>query len=332
MFASDQRGSAMSLIMLAPLVGGAIGPAMGGAIAQRWGWRWVLYIAAALAVLCEGLFMGCFGETYRAAILRRRNTKLGKRGGGGGVKKLWHSITRPFAVLFGSAVLVALSAFAGVAFSFFYVMSISLPVILTQEYGFSPAETGAAFMSFSKTQHPQPVRVRTTNTILGVGSFLSVLVCNFGLDRIYIALRGSSPNAKGKPEYRLPLCIFGGFAIPLAVTAFGWVAEYRLPAPWLLTCVSVLGFTLLLTMVPLSAYVVDAFGMYSASAMTGVIVMRCLAGTFLPLGVAPLVERLGYGWGFTVLGGVSMGLAVVPVLILVYGERLRQRSEFTRDG
>jgi hypothetical protein len=143
-------------------------------------------------------------------------------------------------------------------------------------------------------------------------------------------MRGAG-DSKGKPEYRLPLTILGGIALPLAIVAFGWVAELRLPLPFLLATVALLGFALLLTIVPLSAYVVDACGLYSASAMTGIIVTRCLAGTFLPLGVVPLVERFGYGWGFSALGVLSISIAIVPVLILRYGEKWRQHSDFTKD-
>lgn len=101
--------------------------------------------------------------------------------------------------------------------------------------------------------------------------------------------------------------------------------------PLLLVAVALIGFTLLLTVLPLSAYVVDAFGIYSASAMTGVIVIRCLMGTFLPLAAGPLVDHLGYGWGLSCLGALSLSLAVVPILMFRYGELWRQRSEFTRD-
>ncbi|KAF2028541.1 MFS general substrate transporter [Setomelanomma holmii] len=322
MFESEKRGSAMSLIMLAPLIGGAIGPAIAGAIAQTLGWREVLLIAAGLAVICEVLFLTCFRETYKMAILRRRLKKVQRESGEfrnvtektrrEDVMKLWHSITRPFAVLFGSSVLMLLSIFAAVSFSYFYVMCISFPQVLQDVYGFTPAQTGSSFMMFS------------------IGSFLAVFVCNFGLDRIYIKLRGSE-NTKGKPEYRLPLSIVGAFALPLSITGYGWVAQYHLPIPLLLASVALLGFTLLLTVIPLSAYVVDACGLYSASAMTGVIVTRCLAGTFLPLSTDPLVDRFGFGWGFTCLGALSMSLAIIPVLILRYGEKWRQRSEFTRD-
>ncbi|KAF1844588.1 MFS general substrate transporter [Cucurbitaria berberidis CBS 394.84] len=323
MFESDNRGSAMSLIMLAPLIGGAIGPAISGAIAQTMGWREILIIAIGLAVLCEVLFLTCFRETYKMRILRLRIVRLQEESGefqdspkGKGkhehVLKLWHSITRPFAVLFGSSVLMLLSLFGSAAFSFFYVISVSLPGILQDVYGLTPAQIGSAFMSFS------------------VGSFLSVFVCHFYLDSIYIRLRGS-PDAKGTPEYRLPLSIIGALMLPFSVTAYGWIAQAQLPVPLLLASVALLGFSLLLTTIPLSAYVVDACGIYSASAMTGVIVTRCLMGTFLPLTTGPLAEHLGYGWGFSCLGAMSLCLAIIPILLLRYGEQWRQCSEFTRD-
>jgi MFS family permease len=161
MFESEKRGNAMSLIMLAPLIGGAIGPAISGAIAQTLGWRQVMYMAAGLAILCEILFLVCFRETYKMAILRRRVKKIQQESGEfEAVKaaskresalKIWHSITRPFTVLFGSSVLMLLSLFASVAFSYFYIMCISLPQILADEYGFAPAQVGSAFLSMSKS-------------------------------------------------------------------------------------------------------------------------------------------------------------------------------------
>lgn len=342
MFESDQRGSPMSLIMLAPLIGGAIGPAISGAVAQTMGWRKILIIATGLAVLCEILFLTCFRETYKMAILRKRNAEsytdgndpedyLGKNSKHKNLRKLWHSITRPFSVLFGSKVLVLLSAFAAVSFSYFYVISVSLPVILVELYGFTPAQTGSAFVSFSKCHLQRSHNEPNANARTGIGSLIGVAVCNFSLDQIYIRLRHWS-NAEAKPEYRLPLGIFGAFLLPAAVTCYGWIAEYRLPAPWLLGSVSLMGFSLLLTMVPLSAYVVDASGVYSASALTAVVVTRCLAGTFFPLTTAPLIEHLGYGYGFTCLGALSLLLAVVPVLVWRFGHEWRQSSEFTKDS
>jgi hypothetical protein len=164
----------------------------------------------------------------------------------------------------------------------------------------------------------------------GIGSFCSVLICNFTLDRIYVRLRGPDGD-KGKPEYRLPLSIFGALVLPFTVGAYGWIAQYQLPVLLLLGSVVAMGSTLLLTIIPLSNYVVDAFGVYSASALTGVIVTRCLMGTFLPLTASPLTELFGYGLGFSCLGALSLVLAIIPICVFRYGEKWRQCSEFTRD-
>ena len=109
--------------MLAPLIGGAVGPAISGAIAQTLGWREVLWIAAGLAAACEVLFLLFFRETYKMAILRRRTARMQEREGHASAKshqhndhrdlnKLLSSVSRPFSVLFGSSVLLSLSLFA----------------------------------------------------------------------------------------------------------------------------------------------------------------------------------------------------------------------------
>ncbi|KAJ4343415.1 hypothetical protein N0V85_009832, partial [Neurospora sp. IMI 360204] len=191
----------MSMIFVAPLVGGAVGPAIASAVAESVGWRNVVWGAAALSTICEVAFLCLFRETYKVAIIKRRvseKSRLADRanasllGGGGGRKgqhkrtysemsigsskreawrRLRDSVLRPFLVVFGSGLLMALSLLGSVTFSFFYVISVTLPDILEDNYGLSGAVKGLCFMGFT------------------VGSFLAVLTCNAFLDRIYIALR-----------------------------------------------------------------------------------------------------------------------------------------------
>jgi hypothetical protein len=120
--------------------------------------------------------------------------------------------------------------------------------------------------------------------------------------------------------------------MPFIIAAYGWNAQLRPPLPVTLLTLGVLGATEILTFVPWMVYVADAFGIYSASAMTALIVTRCLMGTFLPLTVQPLVQKFGYGFAFTILGGIFLALAPIPVLVLRYGSRWRQRSSYTRDS
>jgi MFS family permease len=169
MFPTEERGSAMSLIMLAPLTGGAVGPAIAGAIAQTTGWRQIMWMALILAGVCETLFLTLFRETYKTAILEHKALRLRKERHeevpfGETVKaevketesKVLAAIARPAKVFFSSFVLQTVSLQGAVTFSFFYIMSTSLPDILQSLYGFPPALVGTAFISFSKLLPPFP--------------------------------------------------------------------------------------------------------------------------------------------------------------------------------
>ena len=168
----------------------------------------------------------------------------------------------------------------------------------------------------------------------GIGSALSVIFCNRNLDRIYTRMRdahGGRESSLGRPEFRLPLAVVGALTLPLALALYGWAAELRLPLLLLLLSLVLLGVTLMLALIPLMAYIVDAFGLFSASALTGVIVMRCLMSTFLPLSTGPVIDALGYGWGFTLYAALCLAMAPIPILMLRYGARWRQASKYTRD-
>ena len=346
-FPNERRGSPMSIVMLTPLIGGAVGPAIAGVVAQTSGWREVMWMSLGLATVAEILFLVLLKETYQPAIVRRRAHELGMAArkaakgddaeaaipedSGSAKSPVWESIKRPISVIGSSVVLQILSLYGAVGFSFFYVMSTTLPGILQNVYHFPPTLVGSTFLSFSQYSWevvgscPQGLM-----RVAGIGSALGIVVCNTLLDRIYAKLQ--KPGQPHQPENRLPIVIFGAFTLPLSVVLYGWIAALRLPVPVLILSVALMGFTLILGLIPVTAYVVDAFGLYSASALTAVLIARCMMSTFLPMAAGPLEIRWGYGWGMTVLAGLCMAMAPIPVLVFNYGGKWRQRSNYTKDA
>ncbi|KAK6441511.1 hypothetical protein LTR95_002268 [Oleoguttula sp. CCFEE 5521] len=320
MFPPEHRGTAMSATMLAPLLGGAVGPAIAGTLAQNVGWRWIMYMSLILAVIAEILIITLLRETYKVVILQKQSRQRKSDAEDLSLVRtlsrtevaVWTSMTRPASVFWSSSILKALALYGSVAFTFFYIMSTTLPDILQRQYKFPPALIGTSFMSFS------------------VGSASGLVVCNLLVDRIYVRLQKSEAYSSG-PENRLPLTIVGAFCLPIAVATYGWVAALVLPAPLLLVAVAMMGFCLVLSVTGLMVFVVDAFGEYSASALTAMLITRCLMGTFLPLLTTPLTEAIGYGWGFMVLAAVCLLLAPIPLLVFWYGKGWRQSSDYTKD-
>lgn len=326
-FPSNSQGSGMSLVMLAPLVGGAVGPATSGVVAESLGWRMILWISVIMAIICETLFFVFFRETYKVPILQRRAARLWGETGDRSSRCAWESeaaatalywselrtsIKRPVLMMLDSSVLQIISFYGGIISTFYYILATTLPGILTKVYGFSPALTGYSFLTFS------------------TGATGAIIACNLFLDRLY-NMSGKSRGGTAYPEDRLPFLIAGAVFMPFAVALYGWVPGSHWPVYLLLLSVALMGCFLLMILVSLASYIVGAFGRYSASAMTIVLIARCLGGTLLPLTIPPLTDTLGLGNGFLVVAGICLALIPLPIGVMRYGPLWRQNSVYTRN-
>ena len=67
----------------------------------------------------------------------------------------------------------------------------------------------------------------------------------------------------------------------------------------------------------------DAFTLYAASALAANTVIRSVMAAVLPLAAPKLYARLGVGWGNSLLAFLALAMLPVPLLLLRYGERMR---------
>lgn len=113
-FTAEERGRAMSIYSLAPLLGPAVGPIAGAFISENVSWRWVFYATTIADALIQiaGLFF--LRETYTPVLLQWRKNKLIKETGNTALytdfddpdktvrATLATAISRPFRMLFVS--------------------------------------------------------------------------------------------------------------------------------------------------------------------------------------------------------------------------------------
>ncbi|KAF2193119.1 polyamine transporter 1 [Zopfia rhizophila CBS 207.26] len=167
------------------------------------------------------------------------------------------------------------------------------------------------------------------NFRLCFGMILGVQLCGQFLDRY---LQGKIKVGNGRAEHRLPPMILGSILVPFGVLVFGWTVRAR--AHWIVPIIfsSFVGFGFVANAISAWSYLVDAFGIYSASATAANIVLRNAASAALPLAGPALSERLGIGWGYTVLS--LIGAIAIPIsLILWYlGERMRVTDSMGRSN
>jgi hypothetical protein len=74
----------------------------------------------------------------------------------------------------------------------------------------------------------------------------------------------------------------------------------------------------------LQNYTIDNFGIFSASALAGNNLVRCIMATTLPLAAPPLYSSVGLGWGNTVFALIAAVMIPNLYFLMTHGERYRK--------
>ena len=136
---------------------------------------------------------------------------------------------------------------------------------------------------------------------------------------------------KAKPENRIPPMLLGTLLIPCGIVAFGWSVQYRLH--WFVPMIwsAIVGYGYVSIAIAAQTYLLGAFGIYSASAVAGTVVLRNAAAASLPLAGPALRQKIGIGWGFSVLALLVVLMIPIPIALLRLGERLRKAQRYPHD-
>lgn len=317
MFVTEQRGNAMSIMTLGPLLGPVLGPVAGGYISQPIGWRWLFWLAAILAGAVEIGFGIWFRETYKAQILRRKAAAIRKETGDPLFRSeydmklrlrdlLTNSTTRTVRMLILSPIIFLMSFYVSVVFAYTYILFTTMTEIFQDKYGFS---TGSASLSFLG---------------IGVGFIIGMFGCRASLDRYVNRMKSRGGM---KPEHRLPPMVVGGLLVPISLFWYGWSIEKHVHWISPIVATALLGIAVVSTLIPAFSYLVDAFGIHAASALAATITLRAVTGAFLPLIAPPMYDKLGLGWGNSLLGFIALAFMPVPFIMMRYGARIRSRSK-----
>jgi len=256
-------------------------------------------------------------ETYAPTILERKTKRLRKETGNPNLRSkldsgltpkdlFLFSIVRPTKMLIFSPIVLSLSVYVALVYSYLYLMFTTVTFIFESRYHFRHDIVGLAFLG------------------LGAGSFCGQFIYTYYANKSY---RGHLAKGDIKPEQRLTSMIPGSFMIPIALFWYGWSVQANVHWICPIIAMAVFGFGLLLIFMPANTYLVDVFTVHAASAMAANTVLRSVVAAILPLAGPTMYAKLGYGWGTSVLGFISLVMIPIPFIFLKYGERMRTRFQ-----
>lgn len=335
------------------LAGVSSGPVMGGVLGRGWGWGWRGVLWGQVAVYALGLVpvWWWFGET-RVGVLRGREEQRRKKermGGGSGTGSpiveesgitaqlqyqptngmlsqpnprpslhalhpfLTHNILRPFTLLLTEPVVFSFTLLSALSYGITFLSTQSIPQVYTATYAFT--ESQAAYIQAT----------------IVLGELVGWGICLWGQDPFFekCAKRaeGSERLRRKLPEKRLCGAVPASlFALAAGLFIYGFTARPSISLYVPTLGLFLIGVGVVVVMQAIMMYVTDSYGIYAASASAAVCFGENVFAAFLPLGSQGMYDRLGFGWAGGLLGFVAVGLAVGPVVLLVYGERVRRRS------
>lgn len=320
-FQVSERGGAMTIWMLGPMVGPSTAPVIGGFIAQTIGWRWVNWLAfiPGTVIVCA---MFVFNrETNHQVLMARKTKKLQQELNRPELRScyvdpskpvlstsqiLLNGLIRPMKMLTRSVIVFSVSLYIAFNYGCLYLLFNTIPIVFQNTYGWSIGITGLVYLTL------------LVGYMVSLGTFWSLS------DKTVVRMTAAN-NGVFEPEMRLPYCIWFAMVIPISFFWYGWSADQH--THWIVPVLGIVPFGLGIVGVwlPTQAYLIDAYPQYAASALAAFSVLRCTVAAFLPLAGPKMYSSLSIGWGTSVLGFISLAFIPVPALVYKYGKTMRER-------
>ncbi|KKA30902.1 hypothetical protein TD95_002628 [Thielaviopsis punctulata] len=336
---SAERGAFIGFTALPIVLAPAIGPVIGGVLAQYLGWRAIFwYLVIFSGVVMVALFL-VFPETCRKITgdgsitpprLNRTGYALIKDALGKSSTtavaaaapppraKLTLPNPLPSIMILTEKELGLLLFNSAVVYSGFYTISTALPSQFRKIYGLNDVQTGLMFL---------PMAAGSTVTAAIVGPLMNwnyrrhCAALHIPYDRLRQQNLAGFPIERARLEVGLPLMALAA----LTIIAWGWVVHVQAPLAVPCVLMFVLGVGLVGYNNTSNALVVDVNQSRAGAASASNNLTRCLFGAGASAAILPLIEAIGIQWAFTIIG--SLYFVASPMLFAVMKHGVRWRAE-----
>ena len=165
LFALEERGAAMSLAMVFPLLAPPGAPIIGGFVSEALGWRWTCWVIIIPSGLVAVLLCLAFRETHHPTI-RRRQVEVAETGEVQSEPRkelpMSQAFLRPlYLLIFAPAVSIA-AVYMAVVYGMVYLVLTTLTEMLEGTYDFGQSVVGLGFLGLGTYLLPTIYSIKLT--------------------------------------------------------------------------------------------------------------------------------------------------------------------------
>ncbi|WFD20859.1 hypothetical protein MCAP1_003113 [Malassezia caprae] len=331
LYDSDDHQYAIAFVVLSSVIGTSIGPFIGGIVQQEMPYNplywifWLMLIFGGATQLVHALVVP---ETLNTVLLDReakRRRKAGQtqyygpnelRPNRFSMKEIGIYWMRPFYMFVTEPIVLFLSLLSGFSDALIFIFEMSFDLVFAQWFGDNQLKIGLTFLSIN------------IGYIVAFFSFFPTIMHQR-------KMRRAAPE-KVTPEDRLWWLLFLAPLEIIGLFGFAWTSLGPPQVHWIAPLIfafliAVANYAIYMATID---YMVESYGMYSASATGGNALARDLLAGISAMFAVPMYEGMGksnpYEWASTLLGFVSI-LVIVPIFVFYYhGEAIRSRSKFAQ--
>ncbi|KAF2151527.1 putative MFS multidrug transporter [Myriangium duriaei CBS 260.36] len=320
------RSVPICLYVLIYLGATSLGPVIGALILRSLNWRWIghvelMFTAAFFPFLAFGL-----PETRGLVILRAKAEALRRQGrtihtaedskNTNFARSLVEGLQRPVSMLLRESVVSVAAVWAAFSLGSIYLFTQSVEKVYEQLYGWDAISAGYV------------------QSAIVVGEAIGAVLSLFANSWYYkSATRNTEVPGTPVPEARLYPAIIGGFfGVSGGMLLYGWAAYSRIHWIVITTGLTMVGFGSTAVVISIANYLIDAYSKYAASALAAVGLVENVSIALLPLAAPAMYTRLGFHWASTLLAFVSLVLASMPLVVIVWGKSIRAHSPFMKEA
>ena len=354
---SAERGSWMGWNTAGPMIAPAIGPVIGGILAQFLGWRSIFWFLVIMSAVYLITLLILFPETGRNVVgngaippqswnqslisymsTRRVAKRAAKRAAQQSGAESIHSVRsqqqqqqqqlagnrklrwpNPLHTLkiVAEKDVAMLLLFNSIVYIAFYDLTASNPYLFAEIYDFNDLQIGLCFIPY------------------GVGALLAPIVNGKMLDWNFRRLakkaglsldrkRGldlrNFPIEKARIQVAIPLVALGA----VTYLCYGWVMEVNAPLAAPLVLQFIIGLTITGCFNCLNVLLVDLYPTSPSTATAANNLVRCLMGAWGAAAIVPMIEGMGRGWAFTLIAALVAIFSPMLLVLQKWGPQWRE--------
>ncbi|KAK3934746.1 putative major facilitator superfamily transporter protein [Diplogelasinospora grovesii] len=352
---SAERGQYIGITAIPIVLAPSLGPVLGGLLSEYLGWRWIFWFLTILATADLIALLLFFPETCRRIVgdgsvrahpvyrtfwqmikdwrqarqqkrrrQREREHGLARTATNTSAKsKIKFRLTPPN--VWGSVMLLfekelgILLGYSAILFSGFYAIATAIPSQFSQLYGFSDLQVGLMYLPMAGGSIVAAFIVGPT-----INKNYRRHAAKLGLgpvDKTRQADLSNFPIERARLEIGLPLLALSA----MVMICWGWAMQYRASVAVPCVLLFLMGVGMIGFSNSVNVLIVDIYPGKAGAAVAANNLTRCLLGAAASAVIVPMINAMGAGWAYTLIG--LLYVVGAPLMWLVMRDGIKWRKE-----